>query len=141
MITKQYVSKLKKIFDEDGVQLAYLFGSFARDAQTPLSDIDIALLLKEPLTRAEAFDKTISFTHKLIGLFHTNEIDVVILNIATPHIKFNVIRDGQIIYNRDEKSRVNFEVKAMDEYFDTALLRKEYKKSLFKNIEKGKFYD
>lgn len=141
MITEQYINELRKIFDEMGVQLAYLFGSSARGAKTPLSDIDIALLLKEPLTRAEAFDKTISFTHKLIGLFHTNEIDVVILNIANPHIKFNVIRDGQIIYNRDEKCRVNFEVKTMGEYFDTVLLRKEYRKSLFENIEKGKFYD
>lgn len=141
MVISRYANQLKKIFGENDVLLAYLFGSSARGVEGPMSDIDIGILLKEPLSRAEAFDKRIFFTYKLASLFHTNKIDIIILNVATPEIKFNVIKDGKVIYNRDEKSRINFEMRTMSEYFDTAPLRKEYAESLFKNIEEGKFYD
>lgn len=142
MITDQYISQLKAVFDENDVQLAYLFGSYAKSTESPLSDIDIAVFLRNPVSHPEAFDKAILLTHKLIGVFHKNKIDVIILNTAAPSIKFNAIKDGQIIYNQDEKQRVDFEVRTMNEYFDTLYLREEYKNSLFKNIiEERKFYD
>ena len=141
MITDQYINQLRDVFDENDVQLAYLFGSYAKGTESPLSDIDIAVFLRNPVSHSEAFDKAVLLTHKLIGVLHKNKVDVIILNTATPPIKFNAIKDRQIIYNRDEKQRVDFEVRTMNEYFDTLYLREEYKNSLFKNIEERKFYD
>jgi hypothetical protein len=43
---------------------------------------------------------------------------VVVLNSAPADLVHRVLRDGQLLLDRDRSRRIRFEVKARNEYFD-----------------------
>lgn len=50
--------------------------------------------------------------------FADREVDVVILNTAPPILQNQVLRYGRLLYERDRKTRVEFEVRAGKIYTD-----------------------
>jgi len=60
--------------------VAYLFGSIARGEENCLSDIDIAVLFDEVLTKKEAFDLQLKLIVDLGDLLKTKNVDLVVLN-------------------------------------------------------------
>lgn len=46
------------------------------------------------------------------------DVDVVILNEATPVLKYEVVRAGRLICERDRPSRIAFEASAVQHYLD-----------------------
>lgn len=134
-------AKLEPIFRVYGVQLAYLFGSQARERAGPLSDFDFGVLFRAVLSPHERFHQRLRLIAELIGVLHAQQIDVVVLNDAPPTIRFKIIEQGQIIYNEDERARVRFEAQTMSEYFDTKPLRALYRQRLFEAVIAGKLYD
>lgn len=132
---------LNGVLRENGVQVAYLFGSQADGTAGPISDIDIGVLLADSLSSREFFSRRLRLISDLIALFHADHVDVIILNQAPPAIRFNVIKLGRIIHNEDEARRVRFEAKTMNEFFDTEPLRRLYRQRLFEAIESKRFYD
>jgi len=61
MSLKELKTKLNEFFSgEDRVSVAYLFGSTAWGEASCLSDIDIAVLFDNTLTKKEAFDLQLS---------------------------------------------------------------------------------
>lgn len=100
--------------------VAYLFGSRARGNSGPLSDIDLAFLVKSSLIneRDYPYGYSADLMAELMGLFKTNELDAIVLNDAPPLLKFQVIYHGQVIFSRSEEKRLAFHVKAFNEYQD-----------------------
>jgi len=62
------------------ILFAYLFGSFGRGKRFPLSDVDIAVYLKEP---SDIQQKKMEILGTLIHILETDEIDLVILMIPS----------------------------------------------------------
>lgn len=116
--------QLGDVFQRFRVELAYLFGSQATDMAGPLSDVDIAVLLAPRVPREEWGDTQIALITELIGLFRRNDVDVVILNRASPLLADRAIRYGRVLYEPDPLLRTRFEVKTLLRYFDTQPLRK-----------------
>jgi hypothetical protein len=125
MITDPYLSALRGLFIQHGVVLAYLFGSRAEGRARPGSDIDLAVLLPPGTPRNKFFDARLSLTNELMGLFHKDRVDVVILNEAPPLLAHQVIKFGKIIYE-DETTRpaIDFAVYTMSRYSDSAPARR-----------------
>jgi predicted nucleotidyltransferase len=80
-IATQLRRELEKIYSSR-LKGVYLFGSAARDQLTPDSDIDIAIILDEILSRFEEHERTsevstkLSLKHdRLISFFFVNEKD------------------------------------------------------------------
>jgi predicted nucleotidyltransferase len=113
-------ASLRPLFASHPVIVAYLFGSQASGATTPLSDIDIAVLL-EPDTPSPGRLQA-ELISDLMLVLRRSDIDVVVLNTAPPLLKARAI-SGRLLYCRDELARVRFEVAARREYFDTKPLR------------------
>ena len=124
---------------QDEVLLAYLFGSYATGQEHPLSDVDIGVLLSERVPHEKYLDVQVHLIVALPSLVGAEDVDVVILNEATPLLNYEVIRTGKRLFVRDEPSRIAFEVKTMREYFDTAYLRAVNRFYLKKQI-KERFY-
>ena len=100
------------------IAAAYLFGSLAQGRATPRSDIDIAILLKQvPKQLGGATDRQLKLMDDFRG-FADREVDVVILNTAPPVLKDQVLRYGRRLYEHDRTTRVEFEVRAGQEYAD-----------------------
>lgn len=101
------------------VTFAYVFGSQARGTAGPLSDVDIAVFLDRGLC---CFDWRLRLMERLAMAMGTERFDLVILNDASPVLRYEVVRDGLVI-KEDKKRRVDFETRALAEYLDTAYLR------------------
>jgi len=66
------------------VLVAYLFGSHARGKATPISDVDVAVLLSEAVPCGSYLDYRIALMQELTRIFRSDEVQVVILNHAFP---------------------------------------------------------
>jgi predicted nucleotidyltransferase len=121
----EYQEQLQHIFTDHGVVLAYLFGSQAEGKAGPISDVDIAVLLGPQVDREQWFQVQLDLIGELTGLFHRNDVDVVILNEATPLLAYQVVRYGRILYEDEAMlPAVDFAAHAVSRYADTVPLRR-----------------
>ncbi|TET90379.1 MAG: nucleotidyltransferase domain-containing protein [Methanomassiliicoccales archaeon] len=103
---------------DDSVQTAYLFGSVAKGRSGPLSDIDIAVLLKESLTPRERYEKRILLINEISSALRTDDVNLVIMNGSPLLLNYNIIRDGKLLESKNESRRVLFETSIMSRYLD-----------------------
>ncbi len=116
---------------EDKVLVAYVFGSFVRGNQTFRSDFDVAVLLSSiPPKMLDYYLHLVDGLSKMLKM----DIDLVILNLAPPLLKYQVIKNGLVVYSRDEVSRVKFEAKALSEYLDFSLMIARYDECLIRSL-------
>ncbi len=117
--------------DEPAIAAAYIFGSHAKGSQKKSSDLDVALLLNE--TEIADF-----FTLDFITALEKKlacKVDVIILNKAGEVLKFEVRRQGILVFERSKKDRKQFDIKGRKSYEDFLYLHKKYVKSvLYGNI-------
>jgi predicted nucleotidyltransferase len=130
-------SELKRLLEGHGVILAYLYGSQARGVAGPLSDVDVAVLFQPQLAAKERWHRRLTLTAGLTSVFHRSDVFVADLAEATPLLKNEVRREGQVLYCADEDVRVEFEVQALREFEDTKLLRRIQQLYLLERIERG----
>jgi len=104
------------------ILFAYLFGSFGRGKRFPLSDVDIAVYLKEP---SNVQQKKMEILGKLIDILETDEIDLVILNIAPLPLRMRILENKKVVADREPFFRHRYESLTMREYFDFSILEKQ----------------
>ena len=104
------------------ILFAYLFGSFGRGKRLPLSDVDIAVYLKEPTVVQE---KKMEILGTLIDILQTDEIDLVVLNSAPLPLRMRILESKRVIVDREPFVRHHYESLTMREYFDFSILEKE----------------
>ena len=130
---KKVLGKLHRFFKgEEPVVVAYLFGSMVKEAMGRLSDADVAVLVSKDC------HPTLDYHLHLMGrLAHIirRETDVVILNEAPPLLCYEVIKYGKVLYCRDERERVAFEERTLDEYLDMSRIEEEYLRCLLRSVE------
>lgn len=124
---------------ERGVSALYLFGSAAQGTLTPLSDIDIAVLLPDNVSPDEYFDRRLQMTLDLMRLLNTDKIDLVILNQAPPLLKYQVVTQGKPLYSCDQGVRQRFEARAITEYLDFKPVLELQFEYLQRRIKEGQF--
>jgi len=122
------IEKLADIFSDtdSSVVCAYLFGSVARNEHGSTSDVDVAVLFDPPppstlLGPASALQSALEQALS-VG------VDLVVLNHVGPDLIHRVLRDGVLVCERDSKKRVEFEVKARNDYFDLLPYLEEYRR-------------
>jgi predicted nucleotidyltransferase len=101
------------------ILFAYLFGSFGRGKQLPLSDVDIAVYLKEP---SDVQEKKMEILGALIDILQTDEIDLVILNSAPLPLRMRILENKKVVVDREPFLRHRYESLTMREYFDFSIL-------------------
>lgn len=118
MDTRSVADELRAYFDthSEGIVCAWLFGSVARGAARPDSDVDVAVLCERdpPPTLDASATAMGGDIEAATGL----PVDLVILNRAPVDLIHRVLRDGVLLVERDRDARVRFEVKARNEFFD-----------------------
>ena len=107
-----------------GADLVYLFGSHARGRSWAESDVDLAVRIGPDVPRGRYGEVRLQLVNELMTVFGSNDVDVVILNGAPPLLTYGgVIRGGRLLFEKDRLVRIQFEVRAFQEYVDTAPLR------------------
>ena len=115
--TSRLYLKLRSFFAETRSQfpvgLAYLFGSQATGRAEAQSDYDVAVLFDGNVSTDDRY----VLTHQLTELLDT-DVDLVDLARAPIELVYNIIATGQILYEKDRTTRVEFEARALGLYFD-----------------------
>ena len=127
------IEKLKEALSLDkDVITVYLFGSYAEGKIHALSDVDIGILLKE---NVDFFKKRMQLIEIISKVLLTDEVDLIILNEAPSSLCFEIFNKGKIMLNKDENVRVEFLLRNVKKYIDTAFLRKLSEEMLIKKIK------
>lgn len=124
---------------QGSVQIAFLFGSQARDGAGPLSDVDLAVLLDDTVDPKNYFNYKVEMTADLMGVLGRNNVDLVVLNQATPLLKYQVVRDGVVLFEKAGILTQDFVVLSLREFMDTKHLRDIAEYYLFKRINSNQF--
>jgi predicted nucleotidyltransferase len=114
------------------VILAYLFGSQVRGEIGPLSDIDIALLLDDA---DETGTVRSNLRSAIADALDQERVDVVFLNRATVEFAYAIIADGELIYQQDASTRVEYEAKIMSLYCDYLPVLRAHRADLLRGGE------
>lgn len=119
-----------------GAELVYLFGSQARERVWSQSDVDLAVLLGSSLAKERHGQVRLELIGELMHIFGSNNVDVVVLNEAPPLLIYEgVIQRGRLLFEKDRLARIRFEVRAFQEYVDTAPLREVQNRYLKEAIQ------
>jgi predicted nucleotidyltransferase len=108
--------KLVPLFRDKGLKLVLLFGSAVLGNVYKESDIDLAFLFDRPAD-------ILSLTNRVIRLLHADNIDVVDLRRASPLLKFSVVKNGRVLYEKLPGMFNEFYSLAFRMYVDTKKLR------------------
>ena len=87
-------------------------------------NVDVAVLLGPDVAPESWGEVQINLINDLMSLFQRDDVDVVVLNKATPLLAHRVVYDGTVIFEPNPLTRVRFEVKTLHRYIDTVPLRK-----------------
>lgn len=132
------VEKLKR----DGDVLAvYLFGSYAEDKQTGLSDIDLAVLLDQEFPPGRFFEKKLELLAAATSSLRTDEVDLVILNQAPPALSYRILCKGRLLLEKEggKAQRVSFQASTYDRYFDFMPIERILHEGLIRRIKEDRF--
>jgi predicted nucleotidyltransferase len=113
-------------------ELVYLFGSFAKSTYTRFSDMDLAFLFASQFDKHKLFEIRLNLIGALQKIIK-KEVDIVILNLAPPLLKFEAI-NGILLHEKSRSIRIDFEVKTIHEYLDTKYIRIINSQYLFQRI-------
>jgi predicted nucleotidyltransferase len=119
---------------EPNIAAAYLFGSHARGQPTPMSDLDVAVLLAEPVSPRGAGEYQLDLMGRLDDLLHRNA-EVVVLNFASPLLAHEVVAEGILLLARDAAARLAFESRARRMYFDFAPVLEAHTRAVMLSIK------
>ena len=115
------MSLLSDFFLSDSnVIFAYLFGGMVKDRLSPLSDVDIALYVKDikKLDYLEMFGK-------IADILSTDEIDLVILNSAPLSLTGRILQGRKVLVDKKPFVRHLFESRILREFFDFSIKERD----------------
>ena len=122
---KYLVSEVIKRARKDGQVLALiLFGSQARGEDTAVSDLDLCLVLSPaPYTPLELSEKKLEYLAKFSP-------DIHIFQQLPLYMKQRVLRDGNVLFCRDEDSLYELAFAVIREYSDFEHVYRDYLKEV-----------
>lgn len=137
MNTRKIIHQLQQaseeIFSSYPVLFAYVYGSYAKGAVHPFSDLDIAVFISSQSTHPP-LETELSLALGIDEfLDHSVETDVRSINTLPIMVIGNILTEGILIYSKDDSARVDFEVGMRKKYFDFLPVIKAYHKNFIQS--------
>lgn len=114
---------LRPLFQRPGLQLALVFGSRSAGRAGKGSDLDLAVLADSPID-------PVKVTNEVMRLLHFNEIDVVDLRRTSPLLAMEVMRKGEVLFEKEPGTYPQVYSLIFRRYADTRKLREARKSSI-----------
>ncbi|HEY8807406.1 MAG TPA: HepT-like ribonuclease domain-containing protein [Candidatus Limnocylindria bacterium] len=133
-------AQLTQLFQTSPVDVAYASGSAsARKLAGSFSDLDVGLLLLDKIKTAEYFDYQVYFVSELSKALETADLDVVILNNASLLQRAQVINTWSLLFQRDQRRRVQFAARTTMEYLEFKKYDELQSKALAERVRGERF--
>jgi hypothetical protein len=107
--------------------VVYLFGSQARGTARPGSDVDLGFWRVTP-SGPRLEEQPYDYAAQL-SLALGKEVELVELNRAPVDLVHRVLRDGNLLLERDRAARIRYETQARRVYLDLMPVRARYRKA------------
>lgn len=112
----------------------YTIGSAAKNNLKPLSDLDFAILLSGQLTKRQRFDNHLDLIGLFNKIFHTDEIDLTILNDASLRFCYTIIKTGKLLFCMNHSDLIDLHDKVVKHYLDFKFFRDSFDKTFLEGI-------
>jgi len=133
------VAHLKTLCVRYPVNLCYLYGSQAQGTAHALSDVDVGFVLED--MGRKAYQEMWGALYDAVSqCCPGHEVDLVILNLVGPLLRHKVLREGRLVFQRDESIRVDFACRTLESYFDFRYFADIYDHALFQSIKGGGWF-
>jgi len=125
MKKKKEIKKLLKAVESDpDVNAVILFGSTAREEDKSNSDMDICLVLK----KGRYDNKQLSY--KKLEYLKLFPFDIQVFQQLPLYIRVRVLKDGSVIFCRDEDEVYNIAFRTVEEFSDFEYIYRSYLKEV-----------
>ena len=104
---------------DSNIVFAYLFGSHASSRSNALSDIDIAVFVRETTVLDEYH---LALFDRLTDALGTPELDLVILNTAPLSLSGRILQNRRILVDKEPFRRHAYESLTLREFFDLRVM-------------------
>lgn len=121
------------------IAFVYLFGSSAKKRTTPRSDIDLAVYLIPSEKNSDVESRFDQIYHELNRLSPPASLDLIDLNKTPPYLAYEILKEGDLFFCKEESLKISFIAKTLRDYFDRSHARELYFKKMAERIEEGKF--
>lgn len=109
-----FIEKCKDILIEyENIIFAYIFGSYVQGKIREDSDIDIAIYLEDNIDTETYLEIKMDLTK-----ICKRQIDLIMLNNATPLLKYEIYKNNILLFSRDKSIETNYKVRTLFEYND-----------------------
>lgn len=125
---------VEKLSIDREITALYVFGSLSKDDLKPLSDLDFGILLSGKLTKKNRFTKHLNLIGIFGDIFHTDEIDIVVMNDAPIHFCYNIIRSGKLLLVGNKKELIDFHELVVKRYLDFSYYQNQFDDAFLKGI-------
>jgi predicted nucleotidyltransferase len=105
-------------FEELGVFIVYLFGSRSIKKGSPLSDVDIGVVLKDPSLGKNTRQLYHSLYQLFSDLYPASELDIVLLQIAPLSLQYSAVKEGKVVFEEDPTFTADYENFVINQYLD-----------------------
>lgn len=122
-ISKDKIGHLKEVFrEQQSVVAVYIYGSRLRAYSNVKSDLDLAVVVDD-FNKIDYQDLYL----KINQIFKELEIDLrIVTPTSSPTYLLQILKTGECVYQRDQVERVNFETKALKDFYDSKHIRDIY---------------
>ena len=136
------ITKLMDFFSQQrDVGFAYLFGSTARNKTRPLSDIDIAVYLREANSEIDLFRERLNFLYRLSVLLGTEKIDLILLNNSPIELTYRILKSGRLVSENDPRLKAAFYEKTIRDYLDFSPILRYRNRIIRQKMLEGDYFD
>lgn len=107
-----------------GLAAVYLFGSYGTPWQTPLSDVDLALIFAPGA--APGFERELELIGVVTETLGVDDVSVTFANRAPLAMRFDVLSKGRRLFVFDEIALADFIEETIGRYADFAIDQKRF---------------
>jgi hypothetical protein len=125
------IERMVPLFEREGVLLAYIFGSLSNkegNGDKEPHDVDLGILTWEGSAHRLHDEIT-----KILG---TDRLDLIDLRMADPMLRFEILKKGRPIYTTGKDCQEDFILMTLQEYRDTAPMRRRQNQCLRRRMER-----
>jgi hypothetical protein len=126
-----------RLAEVDGVVAIYLFGSQARGQADHLSDVDLAVLVREDVAKEEMWRLEDRLGVMASEQLETGKVDLFVVNLAPLSAQFEVISTGRLLLSSDEVRRTDSEVAIMNQWWDFREFDARFDRYVLARIKEG----